>query len=210
MFRTLVSKLTGWMIHTLGKNSIASTVEEYLLRRGRATMESCQHGTDNIFLSVCTKSDRLGWDSFVEGRITTHWLLVVAPHLSRGLRQVLPKSWGRMFITKLHNLVHKQWIFRNSMIHFRSTDGLTIPEHHKILDQMEHYALVDPKTLLPCHRSLLDADFESLGNGPTSHRLLWLANMSSALSAANLAQSGTLSASAMEHFSCTSPMTQLD
>jgi hypothetical protein len=96
------------------------------------------------------------------------------------------------------------------MIHFRSTDGLTIPKHHAILDQMERYVLVDPETLLPRHQTLLDADFESLGSGPTSHRLLWLANMSSAISAANLAQSGTLSDSALAHFSRTPLMTQPD
>ena len=120
----------------------------------------------------------------------------------------VPRSWGRKFITKLHNVVHKQWMYRNSMIHFHSTNGLTIPEHHKILNQMESYSLVDPETLLPRHRTLLDADFESLGSGPTSHRLLWLANMSSAMSAAHLARSGTLSDSALAHFSHVSPMTQ--
>jgi hypothetical protein len=120
----------------------------------------------------------------------------------------VPRSWGCKFITKLHNMVHKQWIYRNSMIHFRSTDGLTIPEHHEILNQMESYSLVDPETLLPRHQTLLDADFESLGSGPTSHRLLWLANMSLAMSAAHLARSGTLSDSALAHFFHVSPMTQ--
>ena len=206
MFRISVNEIIGWMVKTLGENSIASTVEGYLLNRGRVPMESCQHGTDNSLLRVCRESDRLGWDNLVEGRITTQWLSVIAPHLSRGSHQVLPRSWGRQFITKLHNLVHKQWIYRNSMIHFRSTDGLTIPEHHEILDQMERYVLVDPDTLLPRHRTLLDADFELLGSGPTSHRLLWLANMSSAISAADLARSGTLSASALSHFSRTPPM----
>ena len=105
-----------------------------------------------------------------------------------------------MQITKLHNVIHKRWIYQNSMIHFHSTDGLTIPEHHKILTQMECYSLVDPNTLLPRHRILLDADFESLGNGPTLHQLLWLANMTSAMSAAHLAHSGTLSDAALTHF----------
>ena len=55
-----------------------------------------------------------------------------------------------------------------------------------------------------------DADFELLGSGPTSHPLLWLANMSLAISAANLARSGTLSDSALAHFSRTPPMPQPD
>jgi ribonuclease HI len=208
MFRISVGELTRWMTSTLGEPYTTSTVEGYLLGRGRVTMESCHHGTDTILLDVCRESDRLGWDSFIKGRITTLWLSVVAPHLSRGIRQILPRSWGRHFITKLHNVVHTQWIYRNSMIHFRSTDGLTIPEHHEILDQMEIYSLVDPDTLLPRHRTLLDVDFESLGSGPTSHRLLWMANMSSAMSAAHLARSGTLSESALAHFSHTSLPTQ--
>ena len=91
-------------------------------------------------------------------------------------------------------------IYHNSMIHYRSIDSLTIPEHHEILNQMEGYSLVDPNTLLPRHRPLLEADFKALGGGPTAHRLLWIANMNTAMSAAQLARAGALSSSAFSTF----------
>jgi hypothetical protein len=187
MFRILVRKVHTWLVATLGENTIASMVEEYLLGRGRVTMESCLYGTNDDMSVVSMMSDRLGWDRFLEGRILEHWLVVVSPLLSHRPLQLLPESWGRQYISKLHNVIHKQWMYRNLMIHFQSTDGLTIPEHHEILNRIESYSLAGPDTLLPRHQSLYVADFAALGSGSTSHQLLWLANMETAVAAANLA-----------------------
>jgi hypothetical protein len=74
-------------------------------------------------------------------------------------------------------------------------------EHHEILNRIESYSLADPATLLPRHQSLYAADFAAFGGGPTSHRLLWLANMETAVATANLVQAGALSESAIAHFS---------
>jgi hypothetical protein len=47
---------------------------------------------------------------------------------------------------------------------------------------------------------LLDTDFEALGSGPTSDRLLWLADVDTALTVSGLANSGTLSRQAQDYF----------
>jgi hypothetical protein len=99
--------------------------------------------------TVARESDRLGWDSFLEGRITSLWLSMVLPMLCKSLHSLLPPSWGRQLINKLHNIVHKQWIYRNTCIHYRGTDGFTMPEHNKIINRVEEYSLIDPKDLLP-------------------------------------------------------------
>ena len=69
-----------------------------------------------------------------------------------------------------------------------------------IINQVTVYSLTDPKTLLPWHRDLLDVDFGCLGEGPSSQRLVWLANMDSAMGAATLSEAGTLSTQAVEYF----------
>ncbi len=60
---------------------------------------------------------------------------------------------------------------------------------------------MDPETLLPRHWFLFDTDFEELCSGPTAHRLIWLADMKLALSAASLSQMGILSFQAAKFFS---------
>jgi hypothetical protein len=121
----------------------------YLLARSETPMIDCIHGANPGLIAMAKESDCLGWDSFIEGRITSLWLPLVSPMLRKSSRSLLPPSWGRQLINKLHNIVHKQWIYRNTCIHYRGTDGLTVLEHNEIINRVEEYALIDPKDLLP-------------------------------------------------------------
>jgi hypothetical protein len=103
--------------------------------------------------------DCLGWDSFLEGRISKQWLVVASPFLRRSNKFLLPPSWGHQLINKLHNIVHKQGIYCNTFIHYQGTDGLTLPEHHVIINCIEEHAFTDPESLLPRHGFLLETDF---------------------------------------------------
>jgi hypothetical protein len=71
-----------------------------------------------------------------------------------------------------------------------------MPQIQDIFDRVILY----PESLLTQHRCLLEADFAALGNGPTSHRLLWLANMDSAFAVASLVQLGSLTPQATTIF----------
>jgi hypothetical protein len=52
-----------------------------------------------------------------------------------------------------------------------------MPQIQDVFDRTTEYSLIDPEMLLPRHRHLLDINFEVLESGPTSHRLVWLADM---------------------------------
>jgi hypothetical protein len=101
----------------------------------------------------------------------------VSPVLQKTNSYLLFSLWGCQFITRLHYIVHKQWIYRSTYLHYRGKDGLSIPEHQEIMNRVEEQADTDPDTLLPRHRHLLGEDFEALGSRQTLDRLLWLASM---------------------------------
>jgi hypothetical protein len=153
IFWISVGELTSWLIETLGKHRVALTVVMYLLARGKATMSSCVHGVNFDLITLSVQTNRLGWDSFLEGRLSSHWLTVAAPLLWQWSQYLLPPAWGCLLISKLHNVINKQWVYRNSYIHFKGNDGLTMPEQHDINDRVAAYALINPDTLLPLHRS---------------------------------------------------------
>ena len=168
MFQLSVKELHKWMTETLGEHSTAATIEAYLLARGESTMLSCVHGNNQQLIKLAQLSDRLGWDSLLEGRIATYWLEVTAPLLNRDGQFLLPEVWGRKFINRLHKIVHAQWVYHNALIHYKDRDGFTNLEQHEIFNKVEEFALRDPDTLLPRHRFLFQADFETLGSRPTS------------------------------------------
>jgi hypothetical protein len=152
MFKVSVNELTTWLRSTLGEQCIAATVEQYLLSSGKALMTDCVHGNYTELAAVATASNCLGWDSMLEGWISTYWLILVAPFLLKTGQYLLPQAWGTQFITRLINIVHKQWIYRNLVIHYRGKDSLTIPEHHDIINRVESHSLTDPDLLLPRHQ----------------------------------------------------------
>ncbi len=200
MFRDTAQILGRWMVKTLGKENVSATVTMYLLSQGETLMTDCVHRGNQELINMARESDRLGWDSLLEGRITTLWLPLVSQLLSKSSRSLLTPSWGRQFINKLHNIIQKQWIYRNTFIHYQSTDGLTTLEHHKIINWVEEYALINPEELLSQHQYLMEADFKTLGSGPAYNRQIWLTNVDSAVAAATLARVGTLTPVAVAHF----------
>jgi hypothetical protein len=155
-------------------------------------------------------SNHLGWDSLLEGCISSHWLVLISPLLGCQPKKPLPIFMGKaVFITWLHNIMHKQWTYRNAYIHFKGKEGWTMPRLQDIVAQINKYSLMDPDLLLPCHKSLFDVKFEALGHRPTSHWLLWLADMDSVIAALHLAEMGSLTPQASLYFSTESPSPRL-
>ena len=63
------------------------------------------------------------------------------------------------------------------------TEGLTTKKHEDIMMRAEELIHIDPMELLAEHRSLLEVDFEHLGEGPAEDRQYWNAEMESAIAA---------------------------
>jgi hypothetical protein len=94
MFRVLVAELREWLATTLGELTVSLTVESYLLSRGEVTMVSCLHGNCNDLRHVAECSDCLGWDSLVEGWVSSHWLELGRPFPLAPIALFAPKGMG--------------------------------------------------------------------------------------------------------------------
>jgi hypothetical protein len=110
-----------------------------------------------------------------ERRIAKEWMTFICPLLQD--TTIRTTSWGKQFITKLLNITHQKWMYRNSRLHFTGCKGLTIHQHCKILQQVLHNLQTDPDTLLPQHQCLLTIDHATLGGGSMASRCLWLASL---------------------------------
>ena len=141
--------------------------------------------------SLAEVQDRLGWDNFIEGRISKVFLSYVQPSLSGQRRKCLsPQSWGTTFITHIISLTHKQGLFRNSHVNFKKLDGLTPAQHDEIFQRVQSLLWTDPAELLDRHKYLLEEDFHQLGAGSSGVRQNWIQSMESALKAAAIVKTG--------------------
>ena len=65
----------------------------------------------------------------------------------------------------------------------RNVEGLSAADHESILEKVRTLIGTDPTDILPKHRSLLHMDFEALGEGTSTDRQYWIAQMESAIKA---------------------------
>ena len=165
-------------------------LDVYMSAQGDKTMTECLSSNNSKYALLAEVQDRLGWDNFVEGRISTLWLDTISPFLKQASRKSI-QQWGKSFIDSLLSLTHKQWIFRNSKVHYK-TDGLTTTQHDALETRIKDLMTTRPSALLVKDRYLLTEDFHQLGEGPAAIRQVWAASMESALGAASKNAQGAL------------------
>jgi hypothetical protein len=102
-------------------------IESYLLGQGTVTMESCVP-LQSSYLQMSQSQDQLRWDCFVEGCISVLLLECIRPLFVQWTPQKSLEKWGIQILKALLNLTHKQWIFRNTDVHYK-IDGLTQEQH---------------------------------------------------------------------------------
>ena len=135
--------------------------------------------------SLARDQDKLGWDNFIMGRISTSLFTFQHNHLVQTHSLQSISSWACKFTQLILNIPHRQWLYRNARIHIRLVEKMTATEHHDIKDKVAALLNTDPDELLPQHRPLLlQQNFTHLGQGPTLDRQHWIAQMQSALAAA--------------------------
>jgi len=190
MLEHTVDELATWMASTRVDPHLRTMITRYLLAQDTKTMKECLSGHSSILRTLAEVHDRLGWDNFVEGRISLLFLEAVRPALDGRRSRLTPERWCHTLVTKLLQLTHKQWLFRNSHVNHKKLEGMTTAQHEQIFEKVKSMMWTDPADMLAKHRYLLEEDFQLLGEGTSGERQQWIDSMESALSAADHVRSG--------------------
>ena len=134
--------------------------------------------------------NKLGWDDFVEGRISKLFMEVEKAGLDSHCSGMTSERWCTTLDSKLLQLTHKQWLFLNLHVYSNKLDGISQREHDEIFERVKELMLTDPAELLTKHRYLLKEDFEQLGEELNGVRQQWISSMESGGDAADYIRSG--------------------
>ena len=182
-----VSDLIEWLKEADTDPQLVYMIEEFLSGRGDVKVASLFAHDLPIYGFLASLMDEVGFDSFVEGRILTVLVDFQFAHYQEIPTLWTVERWAKGLIQRLLGLTHRQWLYRNAVVHFKGPDGYTHAEHERILSKMQDFLWVDPQDLLPRDRGLLNENFESLGSSPAACEL-WIAAMEVAISAAEHAR----------------------
>ena len=91
MLRYSVDDLARWMRSTKADPHLCHMTSKYLMAQSSKNMISCMWSTSPLLHTLATVQDCLGWDNFVEGRISMVFLEVIKVDPDRAKSKMTPE-----------------------------------------------------------------------------------------------------------------------
>ena len=93
------------------------------------------------------------------------------------------KDWMKAFISKLLNISHGQWMYRNFSLHNKTRGHLQLTRQAEALAEIATLAECRPEDVPPESRFLLEVEITQLDSKSLVHQEYWIAAMRAALKA---------------------------
>lgn len=176
LYKDGVTKLDVWLRQQRTDPLLRRLIRQYLSGRSQTTMMSLlRPGTQAKYVRLAEEHDDLGWTNFIEGRISRKFFEIQLQFYVTKRSRKSAGKWTAGLIERLIGLIHSQWLYRNSQIHYAAHyGGETRREYDEIMRTISHLvADTDPEDLLPEDSKLMEIDFNQLAKANSNVRRNW-------------------------------------
>lgn len=119
----------------------------------------------------------------MEGMVARPLFCMQSEYLTHSTTKLTIRSWATQFISRLLQITHAQWVFRNVTLHDAHTGYLADCRRKEILKEIDELANMDPAALPEANHHLLEMDFTSLRDSSIDTQSYWLLVMRCAITA---------------------------
>ena len=181
LWNDTTQELETWLSEQDTEPALHTTITCYLRHKG--TLSFLDSKPRSLVLS--TAQDEIGWDNFLEGKLTTEIRSIQAKHLGIPASNKTVTKWMTGLISFLLKIIHSQWIYRNEVVHKRTADGLKRIEGANIRIAIRSQLKLGPSTLDDEDKFLVNHTFQEINQWHGEEKKIWLC----AIKAARLASS---------------------
>ena len=160
-------------------------IPKYILMRGDKPLSEMGFMSPQ-FKALAVSQDLIGWREFTEGHISTHFYAIQSFHLSMSGSFLNGEDWVKHFISKLLQITHAQWIFRNISLHDKTRGYLRNKKAGELLQIINEFSEVAPEEIPEDSRFLLEINFTELTKSHLEHQTYWTLAMDAAVKAQEL------------------------
>jgi hypothetical protein len=121
-----VTNLGLWLIEVNTHPSTRSCILASLMARSTTTL-FVTHSDPSCQISAA-EQDEIGWQNFVEGKISRSWGILQLQHYQDQHSKRTVDKWTSGLVTQLLELTHGMWIHRNRVLHAVDEQGLPLQQ----------------------------------------------------------------------------------
>jgi hypothetical protein len=180
-----VDELNKWM-EADGRTEpeLAYWIPKYILMGGDKPFSTSGYMSPKL-KALAESQDRIGWRNFTEGHISTHFYEIQTFHLAMSSSFLNGTDWTKQLITKILQITHSQWIYRNISLHNKRQGYLHHRRAEELTKEMESLADLAPEDVPEVSRFLLEINFTELTELHIETQKYWVLAVNAALAAQN-------------------------
>jgi hypothetical protein len=116
--------LETWVANNATHPDIKSILTACALERGQVSCRECAARYLAIIQEYATLQDKIGWENFMMGVISTKIIFIQELHHKLRRLHQLPDRWVTDLMTRLFQITHAQWIYQCFLVQDRTSDML--------------------------------------------------------------------------------------
>ena len=133
---------------------------------------------------VAEDMDMIGWTDLFHGRIPLSLTKFQQAYCASINSRMTGADWTKAFVTKLLNISHGQWMYRNFSLHNKTRGHLRLTQQAEVLSEIaKNLAVSKPEDIPPESRFLLEVEVITLDGQSLARQEYWITAMKAALKA---------------------------
>ena len=180
------------MVKWMSKDNITDPeilywIPKFILMRGSKPLAEMGFMSPQ-FKPLANSQDIIGWREFTEGHISIHFYVIQMFHLAMLSSYLNREDWTKQFISKILQIRHSQWIFRNISSHDKKKGYLQNKMADELLQPLNSLLDVSPEEPPESSRFLLEINFLELSKYHLETPQYWTLTVDAVLKANVLEQ----------------------
>ena len=158
-----------------------------------------ENGYDERYMQMARAQDTIGWRRFLEGMVCKEMRLIQRAHCTHAGKRDDTATWGRELVTRLLEVAHGQWLYRNVQVHDRIAGTLATQRKEELQMEIERQQEMGAEGLLDEDSFLAECNLEDLEDTSGIKETYWLLAIQAAREASRLEGMRTQAAGAAQN-----------
>jgi len=152
---------------------LAYWIPKYILMRGTKPFAEMGDMSDSMY-QLAKSQDKIGWRRFTEGCVSKELQKRQSFHLQMSSSRLNGSDWTRQLISRILQITHSQWIYRNISLHNKTNGYLHNKTGKELANEIHRLAELEPDDVPTDSRFLLEMDEGVLTKAHVETQAYWV------------------------------------
>lgn len=150
-----------WLDEAGTDTILVECLVEYARGRGGKSIRDVCIRKHQRYRSMAKSQDKIRWRRFMEGMVSSEVLKLQSEFVVVQGMGMPMKRWSRGLITKLLEVMHGRWIYRNLLVHDRSSGVLAIWKKEELQKEIQRQQELGDEGLDEADNFLLEINWRT-------------------------------------------------